>query len=150
MVDTMSDAIIATIIDTIIERQEWRLEKSPIGEIPPNQGAWRDIECGIPCRHTGWQFAKFIGVAMFDDDIGAGGRVRIDGAAWCGHIQRHTVRGRGQRDAICADLVGHIAVGCDPVRSTITRSTNPCASSEAAAPSGNTDTEIPPGPTPTP
>ena len=55
-------------------------------------------------------------VPLFDRNIGAGLRGQINRAVRRGNIKRNPMRPSQHGDRVCADLVGHIAIGRDPIR----------------------------------
>ncbi len=54
-------------------------------------------------------------IPLFDGNLIAAGQRQVKRAGGCRHIERDIVRGGGQGQRVGADLVGHVAVGGDPV-----------------------------------
>ena len=87
-----------------------------------NQFVIGDIECGVIDLYTvcGHAFlvphiGDFGGGALFDVDVGAGGRVHVDGGRGGTDVEGDTVVFGEDGDAGGADLVGDIAVGGNTV-----------------------------------
>ena len=81
-----------------------------------------DIECGIIDFYVlrGHAFlvphvGDFLGRALFDADVGAGGGVQIDGGGGGADVEGDAVVFGEDGDAGGADLVGNVAVGGDAV-----------------------------------
>ena len=87
-----------------------------------NEFVIRDIECGIVHVYAFWCHAffvphvgDFLGGALFDVDVGAGGGVHIDGGGGGADVEGDAVMFGEDGDAGGADFVRHVAVGGDTV-----------------------------------
>lgn len=81
-----------------------------------------DIECGIihvyPLRRHAFlvpHVGDFLRRTLFDADVGAGGRVHVDGGGGSADVEGDAVMLGEDGDAGGADLVGCVAVGSDVV-----------------------------------